>query len=165
MTAALDKRDLCPGALTLAIGVVCLLWAQIYPPRESALPALVGWVTIALALIDIAAQFDTGWGRILRRMAGMETNGERRDAAPKQPPAWARIAIAMLWVVGYGAAIFLFGFMATTPIYVFLYMLLHGRRRPLTGALNAAVVTVAIWITFEYLFHYPLYQGALFGAR
>ena len=162
MTAAVKMRDLGPGLLALAIGVVCLIWARAYPARESAMPALVGWATIVLALIDVAAQFDTAWGRMLRRVAGMDLAGadERAERLP-----WRRIAIAMLWVVGYGAATYLFGLLAMTPIYIFLYMVIHGRRRPATSALSAAVITVAIWITFEYLFHYPLYPGALFGGR
>ena len=165
MSAALDKRNLGPGLLALAIGILCLVWAQAYAPRESAMPELVGWATIALALIDIAAQFDTKWGRVLRRVAGMDMDGDSSMDDWVKRPSWSRIGIAMLWVTGYGAAIYLFGLLATTPIYIFLYMLIHGRRRPATSAMNAAVITVAIWVTFEYLFHYPLYPGVLFGGR
>jgi hypothetical protein len=165
MTLAFDMRRFGPGLLTLAIGVLCLLWAQAYPPRESGLPTLVGWVTIALALLDMAAQFDTGWGRVVRRIAGMELGGEGRAEGKTTPPAWRRIAIAMSWVVGYGAAIYLFGLLATTPVYIFLYMTINGGRRVATSALSAAAITLAIWIVFEHLFHYPLYPGALFGGR
>jgi hypothetical protein len=165
MTAAVKMRDLGPGLLALAIGVIFLAWSQTYTPRESAMPALVGWITIVLALIDIAAQFDTAWGRLLRRAAGMDSNDENSVADLATRPSWRWIAVAMAWVVGYGAAIYLFGLLAMTPIYIFLYMTVHGRRRFGASALSAAVITIAIWVTFEYLFHYPLYPGLLFGRN
>lgn len=164
MIAAAKIRDLGPGLFTLAIGMIFLAWSHTYSPRESAMPALVGWITIVLALIDIAAQFDTMWGRLLRRAAGMDLGDESAIADPAQRPGWTRIAVAMVWVVGYGAAIYLFGLLATTFVYIFLYMTMHGRRPLGPSALSAAVITIAIWVTFEYLFHYPLYPGLLFGG-
>jgi hypothetical protein len=165
MAAAVNKRDLSAGVAVLAIGIAFLLWSQIYPPRMSAMPKLVGWTTIVLALIDIAAQFDTALGRLLRRAAGLEWDGTGRAGGEADEPGWVRIAVAMLWVVGYVAAIYLFGLLATTPVYVFLYMLLHGRKPVRESVLAAVITTAAIWFTFEYLFHYPLYPGLLFGGN
>ena len=71
----------------------------------------------------------------------------------------------MIWVVGYVVAIYVFGFLATTPVYIFLYMFLHGRKSVRISALSAIITTAAIWITFEYLFHYPLYPGLIFGGN
>jgi len=165
MMAAVNKREIGAGLVVLAIGIVFLLWSQIYPPRMSAMPKLVGWVTIVLALIDIAAHFDTTLGRVLRRIAGLEIAGLSSDSEAAVEPSWRRIVIAMLWVVGYVAAIYIFGLLATTPLYIFLYMAVHGRKSMRISALNAVIVTIAIWITFEYLFHYPLYPGLLFGGQ
>ena len=151
--------------MVLVIGIVFLLWSQVYPPRMSAMPKLVGWVTIVLALIDIAAQFDTALGRVLRRIAGWSSPARAAGAARRPKPSWRRIAFAMLWVVGYVAAIYVFGFLATTPVYIFLYMFLHGGKPLRTSALSAVIITAAIWLTFEYLFHYPLYPGLLFGGQ
>jgi hypothetical protein len=163
MTAQFKNRELGAGFLALLIGIVCLAWAQVYPPRESALPALVGWTTIALALIDIAARFDNRWSRILRQIAGLEWGNAGGEKAA--PPAWPRIAVAMLWLVGYAAAIYFFGLLVTTPIYILLYMRIHGGKPVGVSALSTAVITIAIWVTFEFLFRYPLYPGLLFGGR
>jgi Tripartite tricarboxylate transporter TctB family len=165
MAMAVSKRDLGAGFVVLAIGVVFLLWSHVYPPRMSAMPKLVGWITIVLALIDIAAQFDTVLGRLLRRIAGLELAGLSPASDRQVEPGWTRVAIAMLWVVGYVAAIYLFGLLATTPVYIFLYMVLHGRKPARESALAAVITTAAIWFTFEYLFHYPLYPGLLFGGN
>ena len=164
MATAVNKRDLGAGLVVLAIGVVFLLWSQVYPPRMSVMPKLVGWITIVLALIDIVAQFDTALGRALRRAVGLQIDdlGSRKEESAE--PSWRRIAVAMLWVVGYVTAIYIFGFLATTQIYIFLYMLLNGGKPVRASALTAVTTTATIWFIFEYLFHYPLYPGLLFGG-
>ena len=164
MSATANRRDLGAGLVVLAIGVIFLLWSQIYPERMSAMPTLVGGITIVLALIDIAAQFDTALGRILRRVAGLELGSLATISERDDEPSWRRIAIAMLWVVGYVAAIYVAGFLAATPVYIFLYMFLHGRKPARASALSAVLTTIVIWFTFEYLFRYPLYPGLLFGS-
>jgi Tripartite tricarboxylate transporter TctB family len=163
--AAVNKRDLGAGLFVLGIGVAFLLWSQTYPPRMSAMPKLVGWVTIVLSLIDIAAQFDTPLGRMLRRIAGLEIAGRGSQTENSADAPWRLLIAAVLWVVGYIAGIYLVGFLAATPIYIFLYMALHGRKPKRVSALTAIVATAAIWFTFEYLFHYPLYPGWLFGGQ
>ena len=78
--------------------------------------------------------------------------------------ALTRILLAVAWVVAYLAALFLTGFMIATPIYVLLYMLIHGGRSLRDSALAAAATTLTIWLTFVVLFRYPLYPGVLFGG-
>jgi hypothetical protein len=165
MSAAINKREVGAGLVVLAIGVVFLLWSQAYPARMSAMPKLVGWVTIVLALIDIAAHFDNALGRVLRQIAGLEIGAGSGRSDETAGPSWRKIAVAMIWVVGYVLAIDVFGFLATTPIYILLYMFLHGRKSLRASALSAVVTTLAIWFTFEYLFHYPLYSGLVFGGK
>jgi len=165
MSALLNKRELGVGLVVLAIGIAFLLWSQIYPDRMSAMPKLVGWITIVLALIDIAAHFDTALGRVLRQIAGLEMADSSEPGNKTDNPSWRKIGVAMLWVVGYTGAIYVAGLLATTPVYVFLYMFLHGRKPVRLSALTAVIATIAIWFTFEYLFHYPLYPGLLFGGR
>ena len=167
MTHSINKRELSVGLVVLAIGIVFLLWSQIYSARMSAMPKLVGWTTIVLALIDIVAHFDTAFGRVLRQIAGLEfgNSSELGNKNEAENPSWLKIGIAMLWVVGYTAAIYVAGLLATTPVYIFLYMFLHGRKTLRLSAVTAVVATIVIWFTFEYLFHYPLYPGLLFGSR
>ncbi|MGA7487044.1 MAG: tripartite tricarboxylate transporter TctB family protein [Xanthobacteraceae bacterium] len=164
MATAVNKRDLGAGLVVLAIGLVFLLWSQIYPPRMSVMPKLVGWITIVLALIDIIAQFDTAPGRALRRAAGLQIDDLGGGRKERAKPSWRRIVMAMLWVVGYVAAIYVIGLLTTTPIYIFFYMLLNGGKPVRASALTAVTLTAAIWFVFEYLFHYPLYPGLLFGG-
>ena len=86
MSTTVNKRELGAGLVVLAIGIVFLLWSQIYPPRMSAMPKLVGWATIVLALIDIAAHFDN---RFQPHPAPDRRPGDRPASAArrKRPPS------------------------------------------------------------------------------
>ena len=125
---AVSKRDLGAGLVVLAIGIVFLLWSHVYPPRMSAMPKLVGWVTIVLALIDIAAQFDTALGRVLRRIAGLELAGLSRRGDRQVEPGWRASRSRCCGSSAMSRRSICFGLLATTPVYIFLYMVLHGRK-------------------------------------
>jgi hypothetical protein len=147
----------------LAIGVGFLLWAKSYPPKAAEVPTLVAWVTIVLALVDAAARTETSLGRVLRRMVNAEhviewqAEGERE--AGSRRAAWS-----ILWVLAYLAAVALAGFLAATPVYILLYMRLHGARSWLAAAATAIGTVLAVWLVFELAFRYPLYPGLLFGG-
>ena len=56
------------------------------------------------------------------------------------------------------------GFLIATPVYMFLYMLLHGEHSLRNSVLLTAGTTLTIWLTFEVAFKYQLYPGVLFGG-
>jgi hypothetical protein len=147
--------------VVLAIGVVFLLWAQIYPRNTGTVPTLVALLTIVLGLFDLAAQSQTALGRAVARFAGRGTSmveGRPDDAG------WRVMLLSVLWPLGYVAATILAGFLLVTPLYILCYMWIHGGKSLLSGAASAAVTTLLIWLTFEVLFRYPLYPGVLFGG-
>jgi hypothetical protein len=147
----------------LAIGIGFLGWAKTYPPNAAAVPTLVAWLTIVLALIDAAARTETALGRALRRLVNAEqiiewtTQSEGETRAP-------RVTSSVCWVLAYLAGVALAGFLVATPAYIFLYMKLHGGRSALAGALAALATTAGVWLTFELAFRYRLYPGLLFGG-
>jgi hypothetical protein len=161
---SLRWRELAPALVVLAIGVCFLFWAQAFSPRARLVPTLASWLTIALALIDAASQFDTGWGRRIRRLVTARNVVEWRMEGEAEAGT-RRIALAIGWVLGYLALLALMGFLIATPIYMFLYMLIHGHRSLRDSALAAIATTFAIWLTFEVAFRYPLYPGLLFGGE
>jgi hypothetical protein len=157
-------RDLAPAAVVLAVGIGFLFWSQSFSARARLVPTLASWLTIVLALIDAAAQLDTGWGRRIRRLVTARNVVEwRMEGEPEAETR--RAAVAIGWVFGYLALLALVGFLAATPIYMFLYMLIHGRRSLRDASLAAIVTTFAIWLCFEVAFRYPLYPGLLFGGE
>ena len=163
MTKAVHWRDFAAALVILAIGVGFLLWASTYPRSAGEVPILVAWITIVLALIDAAARTETAPGRILRRLANAESviawKMEGDEAASSR-----RIASAIFWVLAYLAGVTAVGFLLTTPVYIFLYMKLHGGKSLLASTISAAATTVGLWLMFEIVFEYPLYPGLLFGG-
>lgn len=163
MRAAIHWRDFSAALVILAIGVGFLAWAKTYPPKAAAVPTLVAWITIALALIDAACATETRLGRALRRLARAENVVEWKTEGDREA-SLGRIASSILWVLAYLAGVVVAGFLLTTPVYVFLYMKLHGAKPARASAIAAVLTTSAIWFTFQILFRYPLYPGLLFGG-
>jgi hypothetical protein len=162
-TAAVRWRDLSAALIVFAASLGFLLWARAYPPRSGAVPEMVAWATIALTLIDIGSQFETTWGRWLRRLVTAEKIVEWKlegdeDASPM------RVAIAIAWVVAYVVLLYFVGFMIATPIYTFFYMWLYGGHTLRNSVLLTAATSLTIWLTFEVFFRYPLYPGVLLGG-
>jgi hypothetical protein len=163
MSRAIHWPDFGAALAVLAIGIGFLAWAKTYPPEAAAVPVLVAWLTIVLALIDAAARTETALGRALRRVVSAEQVIEWKAEGDREAGA-ARVAWSIFWVLAYLAAVALAGFLLATPLYIFLYMKLHGRRSALTGVLAALGTTLGVWLTFELAFRYPLYPGMLFGG-
>ena len=163
MNARVNRPGLAASLFVLAMGIGFFAWAQAYAPRTREVPALVAIVTMALALIDAAAQFDTTWGRFVRRFVSAKNIIEWK-ASGEEGAGVGRALVAIAWVVGYVAAVTVVGVYAATPIYVFFYMIAHGRKSVRASATASVVVTLALWVVFELAFRYTLYAGLLFGA-
>jgi hypothetical protein len=164
MNSVIRWRELSTSLVVLAIGIIYLLWARAYPPELSAVPTLVAWLTIVLALIDAASQTETRVGRISRRVVGQQAAGEAAGEAKSPPPGWRAVVFSVLWPLSYVAAVIVAGFLLVTPVYIFLYMVLYGHQRMMMSAMSALITTGIIWLVFEFLFHYPLFPGIMFGG-
>ena len=163
MTLPVRQREFWAAMFVLALSVTFLLWARTYPAAAGKMPVLVAWGTIVLALVDVASQFETPSGRWLRRLVTADKIIEwKMDGA--EDVSVSRIALSVFWLLAYFAALFLVGFIIATPIYIFLYMVIHGGRSIRDSALASAATTLTIWLVFVFLFRYPLYPGVLFGG-
>lgn len=160
MTVATRWRDLGTALVVLIGSVIFLFWARGYSGQSGAVPGLVAWATIVLALIDVIIQLDTGPSRRLRQLVTakkiVEWRLEGNDAA-----GFTVTLLAITWVIGYVLLLYLVGFIIATPIYLFLYMMLRGGHNFRSSVLVTVATTLAIWLTFQVLFRYPLYPGVL----
>lgn len=163
MRRAVHWPDFGAALTVLAIGAGFLVWTQSYPPKAAAVPTLVAWLTIALALVDAAARTETALGRTLRRLVNAEQVIEWQAQGDGEASA-RRVVWSIVWLLAYLAGVALAGFLAATPAYIFLYVKLHGGRSALTAATAAAGTTLGIWLVFALLFRYPLHPGLLFGG-
>lgn len=163
MKRAIHWPDFGAALVVLAIGLAFLAWAQTYPPKAAEVPTLVAWLTIVLALIDAAARTETALGRVLRRLVSAEQVIEwKADGDGEASPR--RVASSVAWLLAYVAGVALVGFLVATPLYIFLYVKLHGGHAARAGAAAAMGTTLGVWLVFQLLFRYPLYAGLLFGG-
>lgn len=163
MTLAVRQREFWAAIFVMMLSIGFLLWAKTYPHISGAVPVLVAWGTIALSLIEAVSQFETPFGRRVRRMVTADKIVEWKMEGDDDA-ALPRIFLSVAWILAYLGGLFLVGFIITTPIYIFCYMLIHGGRSLRDSALAAAAVTLTIWLVFVVLFRYPLYPGVLLGG-
>ena len=161
---ALEKR----GALYFALGLFALTIVFIYlsydyAPEVRLFPLMVGYTGLILCALDLISLTDTGFGRIIDSVFSGKAAEEAREETGKAPPKFApklsRQLIAMAWMVGLTIGIYIVGFMAVVPVYVFSSMLFQGKKSVKQCAYGAISATVFIWVMFELLLKYELYRG------
>jgi hypothetical protein len=163
MMAGTRLRDLATALFVLFASVAFLFWARTYSGQSRAMPELVAWATIVLALVDVIIQFDTAPSRWLRGLVTANRIVEWKMEGEESASVTA-VLLAIGWIVGYVVLLYFVGFLIATPIYVLLYMIFRGGHSIRNSILITAGTTLTIWLTFEVLFKYPLYPGVLFGG-
>jgi len=147
--------------LVLAVALVMLVWAYDYESRTRMVPVLTAWTLLIFALLDLAVATGTRPERFIAAVfAGAEAAPES-DAGKPQP--LRKVFTACAWVTGYLIAVLLAGFHVATPVYVALYVIVQGRMSLRKGLIAAAATAGFIAATFEWLMHFELYRGWLFG--
>ena len=151
------------GALYFALGlfaltVVFIYLSYDYAPGVRLFPLMVGYTGLILCTLDLIGLTDTALGRIIDTVFSGKT-AEETGKAPKFAPKLSRQLIAMAWMVGLTIGIYLIGFMAMVPVYVFSSMLFQGKKSVKACAYGAVGATGFIWVMFEYLLKYELYRG------
>ncbi len=152
------------GALYFALGLFALTIVFIYlsydyAPGVRLFPLMVGYTGLILCTLDLIGMTDTGFGRIIDSVFSGKAAGETGKAPPKFAPKLSRQLIAMAWMVGLTIGIYIVGFMAVVPVYVFFSMLFQGKKSVKQCAYGAVGATVFIWVMFELLLKYELYRG------
>lgn len=153
-----------PPLLALAISTAFLAWSYAYEGRSHTVPMLIGWTALALCLLDLAAQTDSRAGRVLHGILSgrpLDSSSAPGDDASRA----ARPAAACAWVAGFVALVAVIGFIAAVPAYTLAFMRLQGRMSWRRSALTAVVVAAVVWVVFEQLLSYQVFEGALFGGQ
>lgn len=155
------RKNFYVALVVLAIFALMLVWsAHIPQPRGREFPTLVAWTGLVLGFLDVVAHTDTGVGRLI----AMALSGTAHVAEEGSRYGIRKEVLSILWVVLATAAMILGGFLVGIPVYVFFYLLLHGRKSVRFSVLTALFTTLAIWLSFEVLLEYDLYTGILFAG-
>lgn len=150
-----------PTIVVFACSVGFLVWTYAYTGRGHMMPALIGWLLVILAVLDILAATPTKIGAAIAEFFAGKVVGEAKSEAHG---TLLRTLMAAAWPGAFVAGVVLFGFFVAIPIYVFLFMLLYGGKTLKEAILAAAVTTAFTLVVFEWLLDYEVFRGILFGG-
>lgn len=142
-----------------AVAVTVLVLSYDYAPKVRIFPVLVCWTMIVLLVLDVVAQTRTRAGDMVSRVIGRDD--EEVPAAPATSAGRRRVLFALVWIPAFGLATYLVGFLATSVLYMFASTVLFGKASPLSGALSGAVLGLVVWVFFEAILGFSLFEGIL----
>lgn len=154
--------DYMPALGLLAVTIVYLVTAYGYSADARAVPAGVAWVMLVLLMLDLVSRTRTPIGVSLMHWLNPAGDAENQISAKHYPVLKQVIAVA--WVAGFAAALVLIGILYAVPLYVFLSLLVQGRRPLLVCIAGSAAATAMIWLLFAVVLRLELYPGILFGG-
>lgn len=163
MSAARSKApSLVPPIAMLAFSIGFLGWAYTYGERAQQMPVLVGWVMAVLCALDVVASSRTRVGNLVRALF----SGTRDDhgAVKGTGTSVARSVTSILWPTAFVGLVALFGFLPVIPGYVFLFVVLQGRKPIRQGLTAAAITTALVYVIFKLALRYEVFQGLLFAG-
>lgn len=141
----------------LALGFLLLAFS--FSPLSREVPVLVGWLTLGLTTVDLFSRTRTPVAEALVRLLNPDVRAPEGKAASRP-----RLAMAVGGIVGFVAALVLFGVLAAVPVFLFAALFWGGKRRLATSAIMVALVTAFIWGLFAGLLRLELFPGLLFGG-
>ncbi len=159
----MNVRRALPSTLVLLLAAGFLAWSHAYDGRGHVVPALIGWTAVALSLLDLVAHTKSRAGRVLHGiLSGRPLDSSSGDEA--EAPALSP-AVACLWTAGFVGLVAVVGFIVAVPVYTLAFMRLQGRMPWRRSVLTAAAVAVVVWLVFERLLRYRVFEGWVFGGQ
>jgi hypothetical protein len=147
------------ASLTLSVGVMLLAGYGIFaatgwPWKAALFPLVIGIPLFCLAAVEaLWTLFGTAQtGKIEMEVALTTEAGTQR-----------RILVAVLWMLGFFAAVVLLGFAIAVPLFLFLYLKLQGGEGWLLSIGVTLAVTAIFYGLFDALLHLPFPAGWLFS--
>jgi hypothetical protein len=122
-------------------------------PRAALFPKIIGTFSVLLALAAFA----------LTLPQALRVRTEHRSERPAAELITARRrTLAMIWwVLGFFAAIWLFGFVIAVPLATFVYLTAGARERWAPSLMLAAIAWVFFYGLFERFLHLPFPPGQI----
>jgi hypothetical protein len=149
------KTALIVALLVLAFAISVLVTAYEYRGGSGIFPRFIGWVFVGLTLIECIVQLksltSSGQGSLFA--FSFTRPGEKVIKELK----------GILWIGFILITLYLGGFLAGIPVYVFAFLRLSAGRSYKQSLLLSAGATGFIYLLFIELLQYRLYQGLIFG--
>jgi hypothetical protein len=154
-------RSIAAPSVLIVTSLALLIWSSMFNQTARQVPMLVATAMLVLSIFDFLCRFDVPALRPLRDFWGADF----RNREMRHNPRWTSEVGQVLWMIGCVVAMLLIGFLPAVPLFVFLYMVINGRRPMIESLVTAAIVFGFVFVVFEVLLDYQLYRGALFDAR
>lgn len=154
-------RSIAAPSVLIVASLGLLIWSSTFNQTARQVPMLVAGAMLVLSIFDFVCRFDRPALRPLRDFWGADFGNREM----RHNPRWTSEVGQILWMIGCVAAMLAIGFLPAVPLFVFLYMVVNGRRPMIVSLATAAIVFAFVYIVFEVLLDYLLYRGALFDAR
>ena len=161
MSAAVTVSRLAPAVIVFACSVGFLIWTYSYAGRGHMMPALTGWFLVIMSFLDILAATPTRIGAAIADFFAGKVVGE---PVGHSHGTAGRVLMAAAWPGAFVAGVILFGFFLTIPVYVFLFMLMYGKKTIREALIGAAATTAFTVVVFEWLLNYEVFRGIVFGG-
>jgi hypothetical protein len=140
----------------MAISGVAAIGALAWPLKTALFPLVISIPLFCLAAAETVAIVLSG------PRFGMTKDFQRPPAEVPGTLAASRSFIAIGWILGFFAAILLFGFLVAVPVFLLAYLRLQAKEGWILSIVFTAIVWGAFWGLFDYLLHLPFNAGLLF---
>ena len=160
----------------LAIVVGFFVIGAGYSFRARIIPLIIASLGIVSVLVELFVRF------VLKKEAPMaldsaqlfgadrkedefRTQSEAKEAVMEERTGGTLRAI-VLWIVGMGVMLFLFGFQVTSFAYPVIYLVFGNTRMAWWRAMIVGALTwLSIFLLFSVLLNLPFFKGILFGGE
>ena len=148
-------------ALYFAFGVMAVMIFFIhetygYSGKVRNFPLIIGYTGVVICALDVLSLSNRAVGTAITRLFGSQLDEKEMGgrSVKRELITFAAMGSCVL-------GIWLFGFLAFTPIFVALWMLAGGKT--VKNSLYGGIFTLfSIYLMFEIAFKYELYRGILF---
>ena len=146
----------------LAFSIGFLSWSSIYDEQSRQVPMLIAWSMLILCALDFIATTGTKVGKLVKAFFTGTIVGEAADEGTTRP--LVKTLVAMAWPIAFVTAVVFLGFFVAIPVYVFLFVVLQGRKSVRLALVSAISTAVFTYVVFDQLLEYEVYRGLVFGG-
>ena len=137
---------------------VALYFSRNWPRETHLFPQAIGIPVLALAIISLGCEIY----RMRWKPSPLDESSEETGEEDTTDPAFlAKAGIMFAWLVGFGVAIWVFGFYLAALAFLFLYIRLRADITTVGSLLWSVSTAALVALIFELLLGIELYRGLL----
>jgi hypothetical protein len=155
-----STAQLLPPIIMTLVGIGFLYWSYTYDPEARLFPVIIGWTWIILSALDIVASSGTRFGDLVAAFFTGQVVAPKDDEHIEQ--SGKKTIISIVWVIAFIGAVYFVGFFPVIPFYIFLFVVVQGKKSIKLGAIAGVATVTFSWLVFAVIFSYPIFKGVLF---